>query len=535
MPSNSQSYDVTIIGAGLAGIALALSLDPRLKVGIFCKSAQPGGASSWAQGGMATVVTADDSFAEHANDTILAGGGLCNLTTVNEIIAGGPKALTWLENLKIPFTRGESGKLDLAREGGHRKNRIVHASDATGAAILDTIIPQLKQRDNITVCPNSIAIDLIVRDSRVCGFYMLERDTGKVHAISAGCVALATGGAGKVYRYTTNPRDSTGDGIAMAWRAGCPVVNMEFVQFHPTALYHSLARAVLISEAVRGAGALLVDKHGNRFMPSYHPDAELAPRDIVARAIDAHMKKTGADCVYLDFSPLDKSTIQKRFPSITQSCLKLGLDITSELIPVVPSAHYLCGGIESSPNGQTSIDNLYALGETAYTGLHGANRLASNSLLECIVVALAAADQINSRNLSLVPDLPAWDSSRVGPAHEEVMVTHNWNEIRSLMWNYVGIVRSDERLKRARHRLEIIAEEVGSHYRHFVLSPDFIELRNLLLCAKLIVRSAASRKESRGLHFNQDWPVQLPSPSPTILKPTNTSTDDIVEVILHAT
>lgn len=535
MKTEPHVHDVAVIGAGLAGLAAALALEPRLNVGLYCKGAGSGGASSWAQGGLAAVVTAQDSIDEHVDDTLTAGRGLCDEAAVTAIVSQGPAAVAWLEELGVPFSRTASGELQLSREGGHGHRRIVHASDATGAAILGTLAPTVEQRANVTLMPQQLAVDLVVEDGRVAGFYSLDRSSGRVTTVRAKAIVLATGGAGKVYRYTTNPDDSTGDGIAMAWRAGCPIANMEFVQFHPTALFHPQAKAVLVSEAARGEGAVLVNRFGERFMQSCHPDAELAPRDIVARAIDTEMKRSGADCVYLDFAPVgDATRIRERFPSISQRCAQLGIDITAELVPVVPSAHYLCGGIVAGIDGTTTINGLHAVGETACTGLHGANRLASNSLLECIVGARGAAARINAELPATLANIPPWDDSRVGPAHEEVMVAHNWDEIRRMMWNYVGIVRSNERLTRAAHRLKLITEEVDQHYRNYVVSSDFLELRNLLVCAHLIIKSAQARKESRGLHYNLDCPQPDCAALPTVLQHDRRNAKHIVTTILHA-
>ena len=521
--ADAISCDVAIVGAGLAGTALALSLDPRLSVAMFCKGASLGGASGWAQGGLAAVVAAEDSIGDHVADTLAAGAGLCDEQAVRSIVGQGADAVRWLAECGVRFdTRGD--RLDLHREGGHGCRRIVHASDATGAAILDALAGRLQERASLSLYPETVAVDLVQGSRGVCGLYVLERGSGLVRTVAASrAVVLATGGAGKVYRYTTNPDDSTGDGIAMAWRAGCRAVNMEFVQFHPTALFHPQAKSVLISEAARGEGAVLVNRAGERFVGSFHPDGDLAPRDVVARAIDTEMKRSGEDCVFLDFRPMGGKAAQERFPGIAGRCARLGVDICAAPVPVVPSAHYLCGGIASDQSGVTDVNRLYVAGEVAHTGLHGANRLASNSLLECVVVARNAAARIC--DLSGQRQQPAlWDASRVGPAHEEVMVAHNWDEIRRMMWNYVGIVRSDERLERARRRLAVIAEEVDEHYRRFVISSDFTELRNLLLAARLIVDAAAQRRESRGLHFNVDCRSQLPHASSTVLQ---RSRDDV--------
>ena len=528
------SYDVAVIGAGVAGLALILELDPSCKVGLFCKGAKVGGASSWAQGGLAAAIASGDAAKDHVDDTLQAGRGLCDPEAVASIVAQGRESIRWLEQLGVPFSRRAGGDLDLGREGGHGANRIVHASDATGEAIIATLAAHVAALPNVTIHTSATAIDLIRVGEKVAGLYSLERATATVTTVAAPTVVLATGGVGKVYRYTTNPDESTGDGIAMAWRCGVPVANMEFVQFHPTTLFHPHAKSVLISEACRGAGAVLVDASGERFMDAYHADAELAPRDIVARAIDAQMKRSGADCMFLDFSALGKKEVLARFPNIAARCAALGVDIAAAPVPVVPSAHYLCGGIATSVRGATALAGLFAVGETAATGLHGANRLASNSLLECIVVARAAASDINAGASAPPGEVPAWDASRVGPAHEEVMVAHNWDEVRRTMWNYVGIVRSDERLARAQRRIELIAEEVTAHYRRFVVSSDFIELRNLVLCAQLIIRSALARRESRGLHYNIDVPATAALARNTTLVRDRSRAGGVVESILDA-
>ena len=533
MEDKTHSYDVAVIGAGIAGIVTALSLPEDLRVGVFCKGGGPGGASGWAQGGLAAAITANDSLEDHVGDTLAAGRGLCDEDVVRRVVADGPSAVEWLEGAGVRFSKRDGGGFDLGKEGGHGRRRIVHSTDSTGAAIIGALAPAVTRRPNITVHTRQVAVDLVADGGAAGGLYSLGKDDGRVTAVGAGAVVIATGGAGKVYRYTTNPDDSTGDGIAMAWRAGCRVANMEFVQFHPTTLYHPQARAVLISEAVRGEGAALVDGAGRRFMPDHHPDAELAPRDVVARAIDSEMKGSGSDCVYLDLSPIGAKRALERFPTIAARCAEFGLDIATQPVPVVPSAHYLCGGIVATADGRTDIENLYAIGETAHTGLHGANRLASNSLLECVAVARNAARAIADKGAP-APAVAPWDDSRVGPAHEEVMVAHNWDEIRRMMWNYVGIVRSDERLDRAAKRLGMIAEEVDEHYKRFVISPDFVELRNLLICAQLIVRSANARSESRGLHFNVDRPHLAEQAKPTVLRKLSTEDAGVAERLLHA-
>lgn len=534
-----QQFDVLIIGSGLAGLTLALRSAADKKVCIVSKRSINDAASDWAQGGISAVLSDDDSIDNHVRDTLTAGGGLCD-TAVTRMVAENAKAsIEWLIAQGVGFTReADNSAYHLTREGGHSHRRIIHAADATGHAVQTTLSEKVKQHPNITVMENHIAVDLItigkinkrkivrpgteLNDKNTClGAYVLDKSTGKVITIAAQNTVLATGGAGKVYLYTTNPDVSTGDGIAMAWRAGCRVANMEFIQFHPTCLYHPHAKSFLISEAVRGEGGLLKLPDGTRFMPEHDAREELAPRDVVARAIDFEMKKRGIDCVYLDITDKPLSFIQAHFPNIYKRCLSFGIDISKVQIPVVPAAHYTCGGVMTDDKGRTDIQNLYAIGETACTGLHGANRLASNSLLECLVFGKAAAEDILSQPVKTSPPLPYWDESRVTDADEEVLITHTWDELRRFMWNYVGIVRTDKRLSRALHRIHMLRDEVHEFYSNFKISNDLIELRNLLQVAELIVESAISRKESRGLHYSKDHTNLETEPIPTVLEPSN--------------
>jgi L-aspartate oxidase len=519
-----KTFDVVIVGSGLAGATAALKLAEHAKVAVLTKRSLEDCASGWAQGGIAAVLGSDDSFQSHVEDTLDAGAGLCDPDATRFIVEHAPQAIEWLEAQGVPFTL-EDGHLHLTREGGHSHRRIVHAADATGAAVQNSLYPRLRSHPNITVLDHYMLVDLITTGKlkqlgrRCLGLYALNEVSGEVETFAAGHTILATGGAGKVYLYTTNPDTSTGDGIAAAWRAGCRVSNMEFIQFHPTCLYHPHAKSFLISEAVRGEGGILRLPDGSRFMPEHDRRAELAPRDIVARAIDFEMKRHGIDCVYLDISHKGEAFILEHFPTIHQRCLELGIDMARDPIPVVPAAHYTCGGVLTDLSGRTDMDNLYAIGETACTGLHGANRLASNSLLECVVLATAASRDILEHAATPSSQLPAWDSSQVTDADEEVVISHNWDELRRFMWDYVGIVRTDKRLERAAHRLKLLAEEIREFYANFHVSRDLLELRNLVLVSDLIVRSAQSRHESRGLHFSRDYPFTLPKALPTILNP----------------
>jgi L-aspartate oxidase len=516
-------YDVLIIGSGLAGQSAALRLADHCRVLLVSKRALEDSASSQAQGGIAAVLDSRDSIEAHIQDTFVAGAHLNDAKATRFVVENGHRAIDWLIHEGVPFTRDESG-YHLTREGGHSARRIIHVADATGFAVQETLTRKVRQHDKITLLENHIAIDLITGrksgqpENRCYGAYVLDNGTGEVLTISATHTLIATGGAGKVYLYTTNPDTSTGDGIAMAWRVGCKVANMEFIQFHPTCLYHPKAKSFLISEAVRGEGGLLKLPDGSRFMPAHDERAELAPRDVVARAIDFEMKKRGLDCVFLDIAYKGEAFIKAHFPNIYARCLELGIDITKDPIPVVPAAHYTCGGIVTDLKGRTGIPGLYAVGEASCSGLHGANRLASNSLLECLVFSEAAVKDILSQPKRFPPKLPHWDASRVTNTDEEVVIAHNWDELRRFMWDYVGIVRTTKRLKRAQHRVHLLTREIEEFYANFRVSHDLIELRNLVVTADLIIRCALKRKESRGLHFSQDYPDLLPQAKNTILR-----------------
>jgi L-aspartate oxidase len=523
-----QHFDVIIVGSGLAGLSTALHLAPKKKVAIITKKALLDGASSWAQGGIAAVMdNKEDSIVDHFQDTLIAGAGLCDATVTRHVVDHARESIDWLIQLGVPFTRDDNAEsgFHLTREGGHSHRRIMHAADATGEAVQQTLVTKIKNHPNISVFQNHIAVDLITgkklgtQHNRCYGLYVLDNSEGKVLTYAADHIILATGGVGKVYLYTTNPDTATGDGIAMGWRAGCRVANMEFIQFHPTCLYHPHAKSFLISEALRGEGGVLCLPNGSRFMLNHDPRAELAPRDIVARAIDFEMKKRGLDCVYLDISHKPRAFLEEHFPNIYARCMELGIDIAKQPIPVVPAAHYLCGGIMTDLIGRTDIENLYAVGETAYTGLHGANRLASNSLLECLVFSKAAAEDILGAPKQQQIDLPQWDESRVSDADEEIVISHNWDELRRFMWDYVGIVRTNKRLQRAQHRVNLLYEEINEYYTNFKVVNDLIELRNLVVSADLIIRSALQRKESRGLHYSKDYSYTLENGTPTVLTP----------------
>ena len=518
-----QNFDVLIIGSGLAGQSAALRLAGHCRVALVSKRGLEDSASGWAQGGIAAVLDSQDSIEAHIRDTLVAGAWLNDEKATRFVVENGRRAIDWLIAQGVPFTQDESG-YHLTREGGHSARRVIHVADATGSAVQETLTRQVRATHNIKVFENHIAIDLITGaklgtgENRCFGAHVLNSRSGDVITISAPNTLIATGGAGKVYLYTTNPDTSTGDGVAMAWRAGCRVAKMEFIQFHPTCLYHPQAKSFLISEAVRGEGGLLRLPDGTRFMPRHDERAELAPRDIVARAIDFEMKKRGVDCVYLDITHKGEEFIRAHFPNIHARCLELGIDIASEPIPVVPAAHYTCGGIISDLRGRTDVKGLYVAGEASCTGLHGANRLASNSLLECLVFAEAAVNDILGRKTSRPPRLPQWDESRVTNADEEVVISHNWDELRRFMWDYVGIVRTTKRLKRAQNRIRLLKWEIEEFYANFRVSHDLIELRNLVVTADLIIRCAMRRKESRGLHFSRDYPETLPHAKSTILR-----------------
>jgi L-aspartate oxidase len=541
MKKNSQTFDVLILGSGAAGLSCALNLPYGLRVAVLAKNAMDEGNTQWAQGGIAAVMDPSDNFASHIADTLDAGAGLPDPEVVARIAKEAPQMIEWLERLGMPFTR-EKGKLHLTREGGHSHRRIAHAHDATGAALETTLLHAARARKTLTLLDNHTAIDLITTarinpkdeknaPNRCVGVYALNRSSGHVEVLRARFVVLATGGASKVYLYTTNPDGSTGDGIAMAWRAGCRVANLEFMQFHPTALYEPRAKTFLISEAVRGEGGRLVLPDGTPFMQRYDPRGELAPRDIVARAIDHEMKRLGLDCVYLDISHKPPEFVREHFPTIYARCLDFGYDITRQPIPVVPAAHYTCGGVMVDARARTDINSLYAIGEVSHTGLHGANRLASNSLLECMVYGRAAALDITQGMRDFAPSthdkliIPKWDESQVTDSDEEVVVSHNWHELRKTMWDYVGIVRTSKRLMRAMNRIELLKREIDEYYGNFRITHNLVELRNLVTVAELIVRSAMERKESRGLHYILDYPGLLAGePKSTILTPEKTKT-----------
>jgi L-aspartate oxidase len=529
----SIAADVLVVGSGAAGLTAALNLAENHKVAVIAKGALGEGATSWAQGGIAAVLEAGDSFEAHVNDTMTAGAGLNDRDVVEQVVARAPRAIARLMELGVPFaTDGDA--LHLTREGGHSHRRIVHVADATGYAIQQALEAAAAKHPNIRLVPDMVAIDLITgrhaatfsTSGAVHGLYAYSRRSKRVERLTGRATILATGGAGRAYLYSTAPRGATGDGIAMAWRAGCRVSNMEFMQFHPTCLYNLSLKNFLITEAVRGEGGHLklppgVKGGGSRFMPRFDERAELAPRDIVARAIDHEIKRLGLDYVHLDISHRDPEFVRGHFPNIHEKLLGLGIDITREPIPVVPAQHYTCGGVVVDLDGKTDAPGLYAAGEVTESGLHGANRLASNSLLECLVFGEAAARHIvaNWGDLPEVPDVRAWDESRVTDSDEEVVIAQTWGEIRRFMWNYVGIVRTTKRLQRAKHRIAMLRQEVRDYYAHFRVTPDLIELRNLVEVADLIVRSALAREESRGLHYTLDFPATLAEANDTMLVP----------------
>ncbi len=521
--------DFLVLGSGIAGLSFALEVADHGSVAVATKKASAESATNYAQGGIAAAIDPDDSFESHLRDTMEAGAGLCRPEVVGFVVEQGPAAIDRLVEHGARFDPGSSATgYDLGREGGHGHRRVLHASDFTGQEIERALLARCEQHPNITLLPNQMCVDLVTSEKfglpgapRIAGAYVLDEESGEVRVFRAGMVLLATGGCGKVYLYTSNPGIASGDGVAMAYRAGASIANMEFVQFHPTCLYHPDARSFLISEAVRGEGALLRNAAGVAFMARHDERADLAPRDVVARAIDFELKRSGDDCVYLDCTSLDPAFVRSRFPNIYERCASFGIDMAKQPIPVVPAAHYSCGGVRTDLAGETDLANLFAAGEVACTGLHGANRLASNSLLEGVVFAQAAARAALARLPSLSGtrlEIPPWDPGSASDPTEAVLVNANWDEIRRLMWNYVGIVRSDKRLARAARRIALLQAEIREYYWDFRLTPDLVELRNLATVAELIVRSARSRRESRGLHYTSDHPGLLPEARETVLR-----------------
>lgn len=522
-------HDVLIIGTGAAGLSLALHLPSEFRVALICKAQLNAGSTYWAQGGMAAVLHTRDTVNSHVEDTLAAGGGLCRREAVEFTVNNSRRCVEWLVAQGVDFDlREDQASVDqrefhLTMEGGHSHRRIIHAADRTGSAISEVLTEKARQAPNIELYTQRVAVDLVVEDGRCQGAYILNQENDRVELFQARAVVLATGGASKAYLYTSNPDGASGDGVAMAWRAGCRVANLEFNQFHPTCLYHPRAKSFLITEAIRGEGGKLLLPDGTRFMEQFDSRGELAPRDIVARAIDHEMKRLGADCVFLDISHKPRDFLQSHFPTVMARCAEFGIDIGAEPIPVVPAAHYTCGGIVVDTRGRTDRAGLYAIGETSCTGLHGANRMASNSLLECIVYAESAAGDI-AASLAAVPApaaTPAWDESQVTDSDEDVVISHNWDELRRFMWDYVGIVRTNKRLQRALHRVQLLQAEIAEYYGNYKVSNDLLELRNLAMVAELMIHCAISRKESRGLHYTLDYPEQLAEAGDTVLTPTN--------------
>lgn len=525
-----HQHDVLVIGGGAAGLSLALNLPPNMRIALLTKGELNEGSTYYAQGGMAAVLDNHDTVDSHVEDTLTAGAGLCDRNAVEFTVGNSRRCVEWLVAQGVDFdlrddaTEHSDSAFHLTREGGHSHRRIIHSADRTGRAISEVLTERAIAADNIEIFTHRTAVDLIVRNGRCQGAYILNQQSDRVELFQAGSVALATGGASKAYLYTSNPDGASGDGIAMAWRAGCRVANLEFNQFHPTCLYHPRAKSFLITEAIRGEGGKLLLPDGSRFMDDFDPRGELAPRDIVARAIDHEMKRLGADCVYLDISHQSREFLQSHFPTVMARCQDFGIDISAEPIPVVPAAHYTCGGIVVTTDSCTDIPGLYAIGEASCTGLHGANRMASNSLLECVVYAQSAARHIIAHAADAPPpaDAPAWDESQVTDSDEDVVISHNWDELRRFMWDYVGIVRTNKRLQRALHRIELLQAEIAEYYGNYKVTNDLLELRNLAMVAQLMIRCAISRRESRGLHYTLDYPDTLPTAQDTILTPEAT-------------
>ena len=523
-----KQFDVLIVGSGAAGLSLALQLPGSLSIGLLSKADVHSGSTSWAQGGMAAVLHERDTVASHVEDTLQAGAGLCHEDAVRFTVGQSAAVVDWLVAQGVDFDLrndqpdDEFREFHLTMEGGHSIRRILHAADQTGSAISNALNHRIAECENVEILTDRCVVDLIHSEDRIEGAYVLNTATGYVETIGAPTVALATGGASKAYLYTSNPDGATGDGIALAWRAGCRVANLEFNQFHPTCLYNPEARTFLLTEALRGEGATLHLPNGERFMPRFDHRAELAPRDIVARAIDHEMKRLGLDCVYLDVTHKTREEIEAHFPTVQARCQALGIDMAVDRIPVVPAAHYTCGGVVVDQFGATDLPGLYVIGETACTGLHGANRMASNSLLECFVYATSAAKHIKNNGLVKKPkNLPQWDDSRVRVSDEAVVIKHSWQALRRLMWDYVGIVRTNRRLKRAANHLRILEQEVDDYYASFTITKELLELRNLTLVSSLMVACARERKESRGLHYNSDYPNTLESSQDSVLVPSN--------------
>jgi L-aspartate oxidase len=522
-------HDVLIIGSGAAGLSLALHLPRNTRVALLSKAGLNQGSTYWAQGGMAAVLHSRDTVDSHVEDTLTAGAGLCHREAVEFTVRNSRRCVEWLVDQGVDFDLREDQagaperEFHLTMEGGHSHRRIIHSADRTGRAISEVLTERAQATRNIEIYTHRVAVDLVIRNGRCQGAYILDQGSGHVDLFQARAVVIATGGASKAYLYTSNPDGASGDGIAMAWRAGCRVANMEFNQFHPTCLYHPKAKSFLITEAVRGEGGRLLLPNGERFMHNFDARGELAPRDVVARAIDHEMKRLGEDCLFLDISHKPKAFLESHFPTVMSRCLEFGIDISSEPIPVVPAAHYTCGGVVVDTDGRSDLEALYVIGEASCTGLHGANRMASNSLLECIVYAESAAAHI-TRSLGQLPppeEAPPWDESQVTDSDEDVVISHNWDELRRFMWDYVGIVRTDKRLQRAMHRIQLLQAEIAEYYGNYKVGNDLLELRNLAMVAELMIRCAISRRESRGLHYTLDYPDSLEEARDTVLRPQN--------------